>query len=63
MTKIQHDQNLMIVYAVEGYAKRHNLQEKDAFALFQKYKISIMNELNMTNIYCHISIGGIIYVK
>jgi len=36
----EHDQNLMLVYAVEGYSQRHNLPEKDVIALFRKYGIS-----------------------
>jgi hypothetical protein len=40
MTDQQHDQNLMLVYAVEGYAKRHRLTEKETFELFQKYQIA-----------------------
>jgi hypothetical protein len=37
---IERDQNLMLVYAVEGYSQRHNLLEKDVLALFQKHGIS-----------------------
>jgi hypothetical protein len=36
----EHDQNLMLVYAVEGYSWRHNLPEKDVIALFRKHDIS-----------------------
>jgi hypothetical protein len=39
-TADEHDQNLMLVYAVEGYSQRHNLPEKDVMALFQKHGIS-----------------------
>ena len=39
-TDNERDQNLMIVYAVEGYSQRHNLSEKDVIALFQKYGIN-----------------------
>jgi hypothetical protein len=40
MTETEHDQNLMLVYAVEGYSQRHNLPEKDVIALFRKYGIN-----------------------
>jgi hypothetical protein len=40
MNDIQNDQNLMLVYAVEGYAKRHGLTEKETFKLFQKHQIA-----------------------
>jgi hypothetical protein len=36
----EHDQNLMLVYAVEGYSQRHNLPAKEIIALFQKYGIN-----------------------
>ena len=39
MTEIERDQNLMIVYAVEGYSQRHNLPEKDVLSLFRKHGI------------------------
>jgi hypothetical protein len=40
MTETERDQNLMIVYAVEGYSQRHNLLEKDVIALFRKHGIN-----------------------
>ena len=40
MTEIEHDQNLMLVYAVEGYSQRHNLPEKDVIILFRKHGIN-----------------------
>jgi len=40
MTDTEHDQNLMIVYAVEGYSQQHNLPEKDVLALFRKHGIN-----------------------
>ena len=40
MTEIERDQNLMIVYADEGYSQRHNLHEKDVLLLFQKHGIN-----------------------
>jgi hypothetical protein len=40
MTGEQRDENLMIVYAVEGYARRHGLAEKDVHSLFQKHQIA-----------------------
>jgi hypothetical protein len=35
MTEIERDQNLMLVYAVEGYSMRHNMSEKEVFTLFR----------------------------
>ena len=40
MTETERDQNLMVVYAVEGYSHRHGLKEKDTLALFLKHGIS-----------------------
>jgi len=40
MTEAERDQNLMLVYAVEGYAQRHNLCEKDVISLFKKHGIN-----------------------
>jgi hypothetical protein len=40
MTEIEHDQNLMLVYAVEGYSQRHNIPEKDTISLFRKHGIN-----------------------
>ena len=40
MTETERDQNLMLVYAVEGYSQRHNLPEKDVITLFQKFGIN-----------------------
>ncbi|MDR1836117.1 MAG: DUF3791 domain-containing protein [Treponema sp.] len=40
MTETEREQNLMIVYAVEGYSQRHNLPEKDVLALFRKNGIN-----------------------
>ncbi|MDR0289580.1 MAG: DUF3791 domain-containing protein [Treponema sp.] len=37
---VERDQNLMLVYAVEGYSQRHNLPEKEVIALFRKYEIN-----------------------
>jgi len=39
-TSTEHDQNLMLVYAVEGYSQRHNLPEKDVISLFRRYEIN-----------------------
>ncbi|GHV11529.1 hypothetical protein AGMMS49938_02350 [Fibrobacterales bacterium] len=39
MTVVQHDKNLMLVYAVEGYAKKHHITEKKTFDIFKKHKI------------------------
>ena len=40
MTATERDQNLMLVYAVEGYSQRHNIPEKDVISLFKKYGIN-----------------------
>jgi len=40
ISSIEHDQNLMLVYAVEGYAQRHNMPEKDVIALFREHGIT-----------------------
>jgi len=40
MTEIERDQNLMVVYAVEGYSYRHNLTEKDVLILFKNHGIN-----------------------
>ena len=43
VSSAEHDQNLMIVYAVEGYSQRHNVPEKDVIVLFRKYGINHLN--------------------
>ena len=40
MTETERDQNLMIVYAVEGYSQNHNMLEKEVLILFQKHGIN-----------------------
>lgn len=40
MTNFKHDQNLMLVYAVEGYARRHRISEREAFDVFKRHRIS-----------------------
>jgi len=40
VSSAEHDQNLMFVYAVEGYSQRHNMPEKDVIVLFRKYGIN-----------------------
>jgi hypothetical protein len=35
------DENLLVVIAVEGYAQRHNMKEKDVFELFKQYEINM----------------------
>jgi hypothetical protein len=37
---IQRDQNLLIVYAVEGYAHRHNMTTQEALKLFREYGVT-----------------------
>ncbi|MDR0308051.1 MAG: DUF3791 domain-containing protein [Chitinispirillales bacterium] len=39
MDQTEHDKNLMVVAAVEGYAGRHNISTADAFALMSKYGV------------------------
>ena len=51
MTEIEHDQNLMIVYAVEGYSLRHNLPEIDVFKLFNKYGINQLIRKNYNTLH------------
>jgi hypothetical protein len=36
MTDRERDENLMIVYAVEGYSQRHKLPEAEVMSLFQE---------------------------
>jgi hypothetical protein len=33
------DENLLIVYAVEGYAHRHNMTTREALKLFREYDV------------------------
>ncbi|WP_461252718.1 DUF3791 domain-containing protein [Treponema sp. R8-4-B8] len=47
----EHDQNLMLVYAVEGYSQRHNLPEEDVIALFQKYGINHLIRKNYNTLH------------
>jgi hypothetical protein len=42
MAPQQHDQNLMLVTAVEGYAQRYSLSEREVFALFDKYGVAAL---------------------
>ena len=37
--EIERDQNLMVVYAVEGYSHQHNMSVKDVIILFRKHGI------------------------
>jgi hypothetical protein len=39
MNSTQRDQNLLLVYAVEGYAARHGIPEKEALNLFRQYRV------------------------
>ncbi|MHB9291206.1 hypothetical protein Holit_00278 [Hollandina sp. SP2] len=34
------DENLLIVYAVEGYARRHNMTSRETLALFREYGVT-----------------------
>jgi hypothetical protein len=40
MNNTQNDHNLTLVYAVEGYAKRHDIPESEALGLFIQYGVS-----------------------
>jgi len=51
MTETERDQNLMLVYAVEGYSQRHNLPEKDTLALFRKHGINQLIRKNYNTLH------------
>jgi hypothetical protein len=51
MTEIERDQNLMLVYAVEGYSQRHDMLEKDVFSLFKKYGIHTLIRQNYNTLH------------
>ena len=53
MTETEHEQNLMIVYAVEGYSQRHNLPEKEVLALFRKNGINRLIRKNYNALHTH----------
>ena len=36
----QHDRNLLVVFAVEEYARRHGVSAHDALALFLKFGVT-----------------------
>jgi hypothetical protein len=40
MSDTDRELNLMLVYATEGYAKRHNISENEAFSIFKQYGIN-----------------------
>jgi len=40
MDQTEHDKNLMVVAAAEGYAGRHNMPTAAAFALLSKYGVA-----------------------
>jgi hypothetical protein len=40
MTDTQRDQNLMLIYAVEGYAHRHNMTTREILKLFREYGVT-----------------------
>jgi hypothetical protein len=40
MSDTNRELNLMLVYATEGYAKRHNISENEAFNIFKQYGIN-----------------------
>jgi len=51
MTGIERDQNLMLVYAVEGYSQRHNLSEKYVMSLFLKHGINYLIRKNYNTLH------------
>ena len=51
VSSIEHDQNLMLVYAVEGYSQRHNVPEKDVISLFRKYGINHLIRKNYNTLH------------
>ncbi|MCL1836006.1 MAG: DUF3791 domain-containing protein [Treponema sp.] len=51
MSERERDQNLMLVYAVEGYSWRHNLPERDVVALFRKYGINDLIRKNYNTLH------------
>jgi len=40
MTDTQHEENLLVVFAVEEYARRHGISAYDTLELFLKYGIT-----------------------
>jgi uncharacterized protein (DUF433 family) len=40
MADAQHDANLLVVFAVEEYSKRHGISAHDALALFLKFGVT-----------------------
>jgi uncharacterized protein (DUF433 family) len=40
MTDTQHDENLLVVFAVEEYSRRHGISAHDTLALFLQYGIT-----------------------
>jgi hypothetical protein len=51
MIGIERDQNLMLVYAVEGYSHRHNLSEIDVLSLFKKHGITNLIRKNYNTLH------------
>jgi hypothetical protein len=39
-TSLWRDENLLIVYAVEGYARRHNMTTQETLKLFREYGVT-----------------------
>lgn len=39
MNAHERDENLIVVYAVDEYAKRHSIPTADAYALFRRYDV------------------------
>jgi hypothetical protein len=40
MNDTNRELNLMLVYATEGYARRHHISENEAFNIFKQYGIN-----------------------
>lgn len=51
MTDIDHDQNLMIVYAVEGYSYRHNIPVREVITLFYDHGINQLIRKNYNTLH------------
>jgi uncharacterized protein (DUF433 family) len=40
MTDTQHEENLLVVFAVEEYARRHKISARETLSLFLKFGIT-----------------------
>jgi hypothetical protein len=51
MDQIEHDKNLMVVAATEGYASRHDMSSASAFALLSEYGVADAIRQNYTTLH------------